>query len=344
MIRRRDISPKGKLCYAYANKGHFLKSVVDEWAFTLSRVKVVFTPNGIISREINDKREVFYDVTLRREGFKRYHCDEVNGRDSVCFSFNVKNVQKFIKPVKKKESIILFVEREDPGKLWIVIVPQSNDRLNPRVEQYHVNIQMEEVRTIPPKLEDTIRDEEGRELTLYQHPLVIASSEFQKIKKLTSSNKLLKVNICEKYNYIDFCCDEGDFSSSAITLGGNPEEEEDDFNNFVMDTSDSDSENDNNDEDSNNPYEDEFSSDEEEMADDLEEEDDPQPENDIYSVEFNSKTFIITSKLSSLSQLTQFYIPHITYYPLKIQTNIGEMGVIQIFIKDKGSLMIEGNV
>lgn len=361
MSRRKDITPRGKLCYAYASKGHYIKSTVDEWAFTLARVKLLFDPDGVTSRAANEKNEVMYDVSLKREGFKRYHCDR-----EICFSFNVKSVQKFIKPVKKKESIILFIERNDPGKLWIVIVPQNIDKLNPRIEQYHVNIQMEDPRSIPPAVGNTVvfDDEDGKyEAVVYKHPLVIASSEFQKIKKLTSTNKLLKVNICERTNYIEFCCDEGDMSSSAITLGDSNDEDadlsladmlaEDDTNDTpdlrsdtLYSSEDEGEHSDFGEYSCDEFYYREFDTDEEDDVnfdfDRRKHKQDEDVDDNMYSVEFNSKTFIITSKLSSLSQQTQFYVPKITYYPLKIQINIGEMGVMQIFIKDNESLLLEG--
>lgn len=198
------MSANGKIFYAEASKGFIIKAVVDILVGTLQRGSFTLDENGISLRQINQKNTILFDISLRRENFRKYKC-----KNPMTISINLKHLQKRLKNVKKKDSLTFYIEEDGEVKsqLGITLRPEGGSKKTARFETSHV-VYQEEKNNEQPELPD------GE----YGFPMVIESSDFQKIKSLISVGKVINIKI-QKDNFISLKSDAGGVYDSEIGFG-----------------------------------------------------------------------------------------------------------------------------
>lgn len=304
------VSPKNTVFYAVASKGYTLKVLIDVLSGVVSRTTVFLSEDGIRIRKMNQNKMILFDCFLEREKFRSYHC-----KKSKRISLNLVHLQRIIKNVKKKDSMTLFIAKKGPDdpenseKLGLIIRPEGSSSKQSRTETNFIVVKDESdpSKNTTPSLPEYHQDGEEN-IPVYEYPVVIDSSDFQKIKKLTSIGKTILVNI-QSHNYISFYCDSGDIYSSMLEYG------------MKMEESDSES-------------------DEDDESDD----EDSSPKG-WYEASFYTSIFNLLIKLPGLCSQIQFYSPKIPGYPLKLKMNAGTgqsiLGDIQIYIKDIDQIKAE---
>ena len=337
---------KGKLFYAEAVKGYTLKVMIDSLALTMSRTVFRATKKGFYHRNTDEAEQILFDVSFSRRNFRPYVC-----REELTFSLNLKHLQKMVRNVKKKDSIIMFVSKKIPDKLALAIRPcGSTSGHNSRLETVYITITRIEEPEQPLSLPEVYVDEDGNEVEVYSYPKVIDAADFQKMKKMTTVGKTVLVEM-QRNSYISFYSDNGELYSSRLEFGeilDNPESDgeneaddysEDEANSVEVETDEEESEGSEEEEPEESEEEDEVEgSDEEE---DYSEDDEDEEIKGWYEAEFNMNVFGLLMKLPGLCTQMQFYAPKIERYPLKIGMQAGTLGEITVYIKDKKQVAIE---
>lgn len=126
-------------------------------------------------------------------------------------TLNSKHLITMLKNVKKKDSLIFFIRE---NKLCITIQP-SND-LSKGKETVELSIQHND-ESILPLLPEVFIDK-GKEKEVYGYPTTIKSADLQKIKKMLSTSRTVKVKI-QGSNYISFFAGDESVMSSQISFG-----------------------------------------------------------------------------------------------------------------------------
>jgi len=265
--------------YAEAQKGFVVKVTFDALALRLSRSTILFKKDGIYLRDSDQRKHVLFDVSYLRANFKVYRC-----LTDVALSFNVKFLQKLIRNVKKKDSIIIRVDKDNPETIVLAIKSDGNKSV-PRVEFIEISVQREKMKALPA-LPD------GR----YGFPMVIDSSEFQKIKKFSAVNvKVITVRM-QSNNFIAFLGGSDKVFKNRLEFGELVPEPED------------------------------VGEDEEVGESGIK---------GFYEEEFNMNTFNMLVKMAGLGTRMQFYRPRVPKFPLLVKAQAGDLGTFQVFIKDK---------
>ena len=179
---------------------------------------------------------------------------------------------------------------------------RKTDNTNYRSETADIRIQ-EESNPSPPDLPDS---------QVYKFPYVIDASEFQKVKRISSVAKIIKV-IIQGDNYLGFICDK-EIYSTALHFGDPPSREEDDSSSSNDEDSETDSQEDS----------EIFEGDDTLIA----------TSSHIYKGEFNSSLFNHLVKLPGLCTQMQFYAPTEDLFPLRIRMEAGLLGTVEVYIKD----------
>lgn len=321
-----SVPKKQTTFYANAAKGFYIKGIVDLMAGKLTRMRIRIRKDKIIICDQDTKEQIMFHNNLPREKFREYRCTE--NRD---ISVNIKHFQKMVKSVKKKESMILFIKKGEK-KLGISIYPEGNksgtQTSNSRRENIYITFQDEVIEDIQV---DEIDNDKN---TIYHHPKIIDASEFQKIKKLTTMDKVITVKM-QGSNYISFYCDQGDVFSDELCFGEIIDSDDED-DNASVDSGSEDSDEEGEDDDIGDDDEEEG---EEEDDDEVEEDkttttDKIETCKDWYEVDFYMNLFSLLVKLPGLCSQIQFYAPKIKGSPLKIRADAGTIGTISILIKD----------
>ena len=292
-MNRRDC-----IFYGEVVKGYIIKTLVDVLVGSFNRTPFSITKNGIYIRDCDKNRSILFNIILNREKFIKYKCEQ-----EIFFSANVKHIQRLIRNLKKKDSLVLGIRKTKPDILCIMICPaRKTDNTNYRSETADIRIQVES----NPSLVDLPNSQ------VYKFPYVIDASEFQKVKRISSVAKIIKV-IIQGDNYLGFICDK-EIYSTALHFGDPPPLE----GGGGSSSNDEDSE-----------------TDSQEDSETFESGDTAgPPSSHVYEAEFNSSLFNHLVKLPGLCTQMQFYAPTEDLFPLRIRMEAGLLGTVEVYIKD----------
>ena len=324
---------KGKLFYAEAVKGYTLKVMIDSLAMAMARTTFQATKKGFFHRNTDEAEHILFDVKFCRENFKPYRCHE-----EVTFSLNLKHLQKMVRNVKKKDSIIMFISKKRPDRLAVAIRPcGSSTGHNSRLETFFVTITRIKEDEQPRGLPDIYIDKHGKSIEVYGYPKVIDASDFQKMKKMTTVGKIVEVQM-QQNNYISFYSDNGELYGTKLEFGeilDNPESEgecdHEDSDADQGDISDGEESDDGSESDNDEP---EISRDNTEISTNCDDDSDDDEIKGWYEAEFHMSIFGLLMKLPGLCTQMQFYAPRVERYPLKIRMQAGTLGPVTVYIKD----------
>jgi hypothetical protein len=193
---------KTKEGYAFKVLSEFLQCSLQDVCF-------VFNQNGIFLMGI-DKSEYsteLIDLKLLKENFISYTCVP----SSINVGVNPEHFYKMLKSIKKKDSLVLFIDESRPLDLGIKI--QQNGESNPSVSYVKIT-------TISPICSDI---PEG-----YDFPIRTTPKEFQKLKTLNKISKTITLSSYKRR--IMFSCDKEGVYARSVPLG----EEEDDSDDEIV--------------------------------------------------------------------------------------------------------------
>lgn len=195
--------------YAKTSEGWVIKSISDILKMCLKiNGKFVVDENGIHNRQPDEEQHIMTEIELNRSDFEEF---EFNLKEPRFFGLKLSEFQKHLKDIKKKDTIIMYIEKGDPLRLKMKF--RNNDDVEDEAEM--------NIFKIPKKIEQPIE--------CYTHPMIISTSDFQKmIKKFSSfSDKKIVVEI-QGSNYSSFFVD-GNLISNSKKKFGTLKEDEDMF-------------------------------------------------------------------------------------------------------------------
>ncbi len=309
---------------AEITKGYIIKVIIDTLCSAgISRAIFTLTKAGIKLRQSDKDFTILYDVYLPRENIKNYKCI----RD-LTISVNAKHMRDLLKNIKKKDRLIMSIDDKIKGKFKITVKPDGARELA-RTETNSIPYQ----EVIDNKML-TLPDDSN-----YQYPMVIGSTDFQKLKRLTANGKTIEI-VIQKTIYMCFTSEESIILDSALELGD---------------------------------YKDYYALGECKYCENLLEhcececaecgeytcdcwcECDACGEyksicncDVTYQTDYHSAVLSKLIKLPGLCTQMQFYAPTVAQYPLRIDINAGQggytLGKIQVYIKDVQSIEYEAHV
>lgn len=162
--------------------------------FELSREKIIL-------RMMDSNRRTLINLNMFSENFNMYHYSKNLEADSINIGINLNHFYKMIKSVKKKDTMVLFIEEEKITDLGIQIIPKDFSRITTSYVKIQ-NIQNLEI-ALP----------EG-----YERSILVSSNEFSKMCKdmFSMSNN---ITISAKKYSIGFMCNVGSVYSREVILG-----------------------------------------------------------------------------------------------------------------------------
>lgn len=325
----KEKKPK-KLFYIEIIKGYVFKVAIDALSTNIHRATVEISKKGFFIRELDGdsgkNSKSLWDINWEKKNFNKFEPP----KKRQIFSFNIKQALKVLKSVKKKDSIILYVQSDQLQCLCISIIPILKNGMQQRAENFKLSINYEK-KLGKSELPDFYIENDIKKCA-YGDPMVVTAVEFQKIKKLVS---LCNTNILitmQKSNYLCF----GMVGDDTI-LGADLE-----FGELLKKTDYTSSESSENDGD-NQSHEEYLSSSENENNNSTEDEDEDEEtsgseDNEhpyLYKKEFGVSLFAPLIKLPGLCERMEFYAPLFPGYPLKISMEtISNLGPVKVYIKD----------
>ena len=198
---------------AKSNEAYVLKILAELLANNIKTGCFEIDNTGIFLRMMDHHRRVLIDLKLSSEssGFTMF---KYNSK-KMFLGINLNHFHKMLRPIKKKDSIELFIDDEFPNNLSIKVTPKENNRTTTST----VKIQ-------------SIQNLEIDLPTGYLNPISISSINYQKmLKELGNIGTVIKVGA--KTFSINFSCNATGVYGRTVSFGDN--EEDDNTRNYNQD-------------------------------------------------------------------------------------------------------------
>lgn len=181
------------LFFAECTQGYGIKVLIDGLCSTFNRCFFRFSENGIFMKQMDGKKIILFNIELLRQNFIQYIC-----KNEITFSINILHFQKLIKSLKKKNSLTLFIQKDNPLNLGIITKTNSNEKTS-KIKKSFITINRELI-------------EDFKIPSGYKFPKVVKSSEFLEIKGVLI-DKNVKIKMQDS-NYLSFESLLGAYSST----------------------------------------------------------------------------------------------------------------------------------
>lgn len=177
------------------NEGHILK-IINELIQCIKNGCIHFGQDGISIDGADTKTKkgsMMISIFLPRNKFTKYKITE-----EVTARINFVHLYNLTRTIRKKDTAILYITKEDPYKLVIKKLSVGEDES--KALENSISITSTQRSHLKPP-------------DLYNDPIVVNSKEFQKLKSLSKISKLMKVSF--KNGKISFSCDKGVYSGKV---------------------------------------------------------------------------------------------------------------------------------
>jgi len=246
--------------FCKTSEGYIIKTLAELLQNNIKNGCFVVNKRSITFRMTDSNRKILIDLELQCENFTQY---KFKGT-TMSIGLNFSHFYKMVKNIKKKDSVVLFIEEDKPSELGIKVIPKEKNR----VTTSYVKIQ--NLQSLDIELPSG-----------YNNPIIIPSNEYIKMIKDLNSMGGNSISVTSNSHIIKFGCISNGVYSRDIVFG-----DQDDEN-----------------------------------------------ETENICQEFETEQLIRISKVSGLSSQIQIY--QSKDLPVLFRSNIGNLGKISVYLKDK---------
>lgn len=246
------------LFYCKTSEGYIIKILSELLQNNIKNGCFIVNEAGIIFRMTDSNRRILVDISLKADNFNNF---KFKG-NSLSIGLNLSHFYKMLKNIKKKDSLILFIEMNKEDELGIKVIPKEKNRITTSFVKIQ-NLQSLDI-DMPSN---------------YGKPVNIPSNEYIKMIKDINNMGGNVISIASGQGFIKFNCNTNDIYSREIFFG------EDDKSEVTC------------------------------------------------TQDFDMEQLYRISKITGLSNVIQIYQQNQS--PLFFSSNIGNLGKISIYIKDK---------
>ena len=155
--------------------------------------------DGINLRMFDHHRKTLVDLDLLSENYSIY---KFKSDEKFYMGLNLNHFHKMLKSVKKKDSLQLFINSENPNELGIKTIPKENTRITTS------GIKIQSIQNLD------IDCPQG-----YGKPVIVPSAEFQKMCKDLSSIGSTNIKVVAKNFHIEFIADADGILKRKVVFG-----------------------------------------------------------------------------------------------------------------------------
>ena len=167
--------------------------------------------DGIVLRMFDHPRKTLVDLRLLGENFSLY---KFRFDTKFCMGLNLNHFHRMLKSIKKKDSLQLFIDSTVPNELGIRTIPKENTRITTS------GIKIQEIQNLDIDIP-----------TGYGKPVIVPSSEFQKMCKDLSSIGSVNITVKARDFHIEFIADADGILKRKVAFGENEESDGEDSEN-----------------------------------------------------------------------------------------------------------------
>lgn len=187
------------------NEAHVIKCLSELLQNNLKNTSFEIDQKGIRLKMTDSNKKILIDLELYAENFSLY---KFKSPKKLFIGLNQGHFYKMLKTIKKKDSIVLFIDEEKPTDLGIQIIPKEKNRVTTSY------IKIQNIQHLDIDVPDG-----------YSNPVIVPSSEYQKMcKDMANISSTISVT-SRKYN-IKFSSNAGSVYSREVIFGENDDEDD----------------------------------------------------------------------------------------------------------------------
>lgn len=193
--------------YASTGDGSTIKNLIDTFCKQLCKLEFILNKNGIFSQIMNgkDKNNILFDLNLTSKEFDEFYCEP----ELTCIGLNAYHTQNQTYSIKKKNTITMYISKDNPDRFYIEVIPQINGES--RRKRGYVTIQKIQNKVIPLPLN-------------YNNPILIESADYHKMCKDISRTHSKKIMLDVGSNWIRFRGESREITGCDFIFGKNIDE------------------------------------------------------------------------------------------------------------------------
>lgn len=200
---------------AKTTEGYTIKILAELLQHNIKTACFEIDDNGIKLKMMDSHRRILMDLYLLAENFKIY---KFKSDCKLYLGINLNHFHKMLKSIKKKDSLILFIDENKRNDLGIKVLPKENNRITTSYIKIQ-NIQNLDI-----------------ELPIgYTKPIIVPSNEYQKMCK-DMNNIGTNVQITSKEYCIKFLCNADSVYSREVVFGETGDDEDSEEERENLDT------------------------------------------------------------------------------------------------------------
>jgi proliferating cell nuclear antigen PCNA len=248
--------------FCKTSEGYIIKTLAELLQNNIKNGCFILSKKGIIFRMTDSNKKILIDLEMAGENFVQY---KFKNPGVMSIGLNFTHFYKMVKSIKKKDSVVLFIDEEHSNELGIRVIPKEKTRITTSF------VKIQNLQSLDIELP------EG-----YDSAVIVPSNEYVKMIKDLNSMGGNAINIASSDNTIKFTCNSNGVYSRDIVFGDGDDEK--------------------------------FS----------------------VTQEFEMEQLIRISKVAGLS--TQIQIFQAEELPIMFKSNVGNLGKICVYLKDKSML------
>lgn len=197
------------------NEAYVLKILMELLHHTVKLACFQICPTGIYLRMMDSNQKLLIDCQLKAENFNLYYFNPLVENQTINIGINLNHFYKMLKSIKKRDSVVLYIESGKTSELGIKIIPKDFSRITISL------IKIQSIENLEIELPNT-----------YSNSILVSSNEFCKMcKDMISISSTINVR-AKKYQ-IGFYSDIHSVFSREVLLG-NHQEDVNDSEDFIF--------------------------------------------------------------------------------------------------------------
>lgn len=198
-------STSNSLFYCKTSEGYIIKTLAELLQNNVKNGCFLLSRKGIIFRMTDSNKKILIDFDLQAENFIQF---KFKGSGTISIGLNFSHFYRMVKNIKKKDSVVLFIEEENGGELGIRVIPKEKNRVT------NSFVKIQNLQSLEIELPDG-----------YGGPIIVPSNEYVKMIKDLNSMGGNTICISSNSNIIKFGCNSNGVYSRDIVFGDNEDDE-----------------------------------------------------------------------------------------------------------------------
>lgn len=197
-----------KIFKCKTTEAYNIKILSELLANNLKEGSFDISDHGITLRMFDNPRKTMIDLELLSENFPVYRFKNMS---KMCIGLNLNHFHSMLKNIMKKDSVQLYIDSKFPNELSIMTIPKDNVSITTSAIRFH-----------------KVRDIRSKVPCKYNKPVIIPSSEFQKMVKQLSTIPTTDIQVVAKSFGIKFSANADGILKREIAFGPSMEDDDSD--------------------------------------------------------------------------------------------------------------------